>query len=66
MRNLSEVIGFKEVVVEGRSYKSTFAILKEAIDKGNPVTAGALDMYYLHYYPSIYRKTVSPSITSSP
>lgn len=56
LRNLEKIIGFSQVVSEGKSFKTTFAKLKEFIDQGEPAMAGALDMYYLHYYPKIYNK----------
>jgi hypothetical protein len=56
LRNLEKIIGFSQIVGEGKSFKSTFPRIKEFIDKGEPVMTGALDMYYLHYYPKIYNK----------
>jgi hypothetical protein len=56
LRNLEKIIGLRQVVIEGKSYKTTFSKLKESIDKGEPAMTGALDMYYLHYYPKIYNK----------
>lgn len=55
LRNLEKIIGFNQLITEGKTFKTTFAKLKESINKGNPVMAGALDMYYLHYYPEIYQ-----------
>jgi len=60
MNDLAEIIGFKETVIEGKIFKNTFPKLKEFIDDGKPVVAGALDMYYLHYYPALYKKTHMP------
>jgi hypothetical protein len=60
MKDLANVIDFKETVVEGKAFKSMFSILKKAIDNGKPVVAGALDMYHLHYYPELYRKQHIP------
>ena len=56
LRNLEKVIGFSQAVTEGESIKTTFAKLKEFIYKHEPVMAGTLDMYYLHYYPKIYNR----------
>jgi len=56
MKDLANIIGFKETVIEGRSFKFTFSRLKEFIDGDRPVVAGALDMFYLHYYPDLYGK----------
>lgn len=60
MKDLANIIGFKETVVEGKTFKSMFSILKKAIDNGKPVVAGALDMYHLHYYPELYKKQHMP------
>jgi len=55
LKDLGIIIGFKETVIEGKSFKNTFTKLKAFIDDGQPVVAGALDMYYLHYYPDLYK-----------
>ena len=60
MKDLANIIGFKETVVEGKTFKNMFSMLKVAIDDGKPVVAGALDMYYLHYYPELYKKQHVP------
>jgi len=60
MKDLANIIGFKETVVEGKTFKSMFSILKKAIDNEKPVVAGALDMYHLHYYPELYKKQHMP------
>ncbi|MBM3710371.1 MAG: DUF4872 domain-containing protein [Actinobacteria bacterium] len=60
LTDLERVVGFKQVVVEGKVFKNTFPKLKEFIDNGMPVVAGALDMYYLHYYKDIYMKQHIP------
>ena len=60
MKDLANIIGFKETVVEGKTFKNMFSILKKAIDNGKPVVAGALDMYHLHYYPELYKKQHMP------
>ena len=54
MKDLGNIIGFEETVIEGRSFKFVFSRLKDFINEGKPVMAGALDMYYLHYYPELY------------
>jgi len=51
LRNLEQIIGFKQLVSEGKSFKTTFTKIKEFIDRNEPVMAGALDMYYLRYTP---------------
>jgi len=60
MRDLARIIGFEETVIEGKTFKNTFPKLKESIDNGQPVMAGALDMYYLQYYSDLYRKLHVP------
>jgi len=60
MKDLAHIIGFEETVIEGKSFKNTFPNLKTFIDAGQPVVAGALDMYYLHYYRSLYSKQHIP------
>ena len=54
VQNLEEIIGFKQSLVEGRTFASTLSKLKEYIDQDTPAVVGALDMFYLHYYPKIY------------
>ena len=60
MKELSNIVGFKEMVIEGRSFKFMFSRLKDFIKEEQPVIAGALDMYYLHYYPNLYGKLHVP------
>ena len=60
MKDLANIIGFKETVVEGKTFKNMFSTLQKEIDNGNPVVAGALDMYYLHYYRELYQKQHVP------
>lgn len=60
MKDLAEIIGFKQTVIEGKAFKSTLPKLKAFIDNGQPVVAGALDMHYLHYYPDLYKKLHVP------
>jgi len=54
---LENIIGFRQSLIENRVFKNTFPKLKEYIDDKQPVVAGALDMYHLHYYRDIYKKT---------
>ncbi|NWG11411.1 DUF4872 domain-containing protein [Candidatus Bathyarchaeota archaeon] len=60
MKDLATIIGFEEKAVEGRSFEFMFSRLRESLEKGQPVMAGALDMYYLHYYPDLYKKQHVP------
>lgn len=58
--DLENIIGFKQVLTENRVFRNTFPKLKQYIDNGQPVMAGALDMYYLHYFKDIYKKQHIP------
>jgi hypothetical protein len=60
LRDLAKITGFSETVIEGKAFKSMFKKLREFIDDGQPVMAGALDMYYLHYFPYLYKKIHVP------
>ena len=60
MRDLGKIIGFHEVVIQNKTFKSTLMNAKDFIDHGQPVVAGALDMYYLGYYPEIFHKSHIP------
>jgi len=60
LRSLEKIIGFTQSVSEGKSFKTMFTQIKESIDRSQPVMAGALDMYYLHYYPDIYKQQHIP------
>ncbi len=60
LRNLAELMGFKQTIIEGGAFKNMFSKLKGFIDDGQPVMAGALDMYYLHYFPILYQKIHVP------
>jgi hypothetical protein len=60
MKDLSRIIGFEETVIEGKTFKNTFLELKKFIDNEQPVVAGALDMYYLHYYSNLYKRLHVP------
>jgi hypothetical protein len=58
--NLEGILGFRQVISEGKAFKSTMARIKKDLDAGNPLVAGALDMFYLSYYPGIYRESHIP------
>lgn len=60
LRELGEIIGFTQVVSEGKSFKNEFPKIKKRLDNDEPVMVGALDMYYLHYYPGLYGKVHVP------
>lgn len=60
LQDLSEIIGFTQQVSEGKSFKDEFPKIKNYLDSNQPVMAGSLDMYYLHYYPDLYQKQHIP------
>ena len=60
LKDLEKIIDFKEIISENKTFKNTFTKVKEFIGNNQPVVAGALDMYYLHYYPEIYHKKHIP------
>lgn len=60
LKELAEIINYKEIILEGKIWKSTFPIIIELLQNNTPILAGALDMYYLHYYTDIYNTTHIP------
>jgi hypothetical protein len=60
LKDLEKIIDFKEILSENKTFKNTFTKAKEFIGNNQPVVAGALDMYYLHYYPEIYHQKHIP------
>jgi len=60
LKDLGEIIGFTQTVSEGKSFKNELARMKKHLENDEPVMAGALDMYYLHYYPELYKKEHVP------
>jgi hypothetical protein len=60
LKDLGEIIGFTQTISEGKSFRNEFLKMKGHLDKDEPVMVGALDMYYLHYYPELYRKQHVP------
>lgn len=59
-RKVSDLIGFTYRHIENRTFFYTLKKAKEQIDHDRPVVLGALDMYYLEYYPKIYGKMHIP------
>jgi hypothetical protein len=57
---LADVVGFQWQMVEGRSFRTSFARAKESIDQGTPALLGAVDMYHLPYYEKFYHKIQVP------
>jgi hypothetical protein len=60
MEQLQEVIGFTQTLSEGKAFKNEFPRIKSYLDKDVPVVVGALDMFYLHYYPDLYQNEHIP------
>ena len=60
LKELGEIIGFTETISEGKSFNNEFPKIKKYLDNDEPVMVGALDMYYLHYYPDLYHKQHVP------
>jgi hypothetical protein len=60
IQELGELMGFKQLVSEGRSFKNEFPKMKKHLDENQPLVVGALDMYYLRYYPDLYQKEHVP------
>jgi hypothetical protein len=60
LSDLENLIGFQQEIIENKVFKNTFPRLKEHLENGNPVVAGAMDMYYLHYYSDIHLKQHIP------
>ena len=60
VKELAEIIGFTQIISEGKSFKNEFPKIKGYLDSDEPVLVGALDMYYLHYYSELYKKEHVP------
>jgi hypothetical protein len=60
LQDLGEIIGFTQLISEGKSFKNEFPKIKRYLDSDEPVMVGALDMYYLHYYPELYKNEHVP------
>ncbi len=60
LQDLGEIIGFTQTVSEGKSFRNEFPKMKAYLEHDEPVMVGALDMYYLHYYPELHRKEHIP------
>ena len=60
LKQLEEIIGFTQTISEGKSFSNEFPRIKQHLDDDEPVMVGALDMYYLHYYPELYHKEHVP------
>lgn len=57
---LSPIVGFDYHFIESKTPEIALEKAKKEIDLGYPVVIGALDMYYLEYYPKLYHKEHIP------
>ena len=60
LQELSDIVGFTQLISEGKSFKNEFPKMKKYLDDNQPVMVGALDMYYLNYFPDLYLKEHVP------
>lgn len=59
-RFLAPIVGFEYKHYEYKSFEQAIKKAKAEIDVGYPPVLGALDMYYLKYYPKLYHKEHIP------
>ena len=57
---LAPVVGFEYKHHEFKKFEQALQKAKDEIDIGFPVVLGALDMYYLSYYPKLFHKDHIP------
>lgn len=57
---LAPIVGFEYKHYEFKKYDQALKKAKDEIDAGYPVVLGALDMYYLPYYPNLFYKEHIP------
>lgn len=57
---LAGLLGADYTVIENRSFKFAWRKACQAVDAGTAPVLGPLDMFYLHYYPGIYRQRHIP------
>lgn len=57
---LAPIVGFDYKFIESKTSALALKKAKKEIDLGYPVVLGALDMYYLEYYPKLYHKNHIP------
>ena len=55
-KDIADIVGFQYKYIEGRTFEYAMQVAKAQIDLGKPVVLGCLDMYYLEYYPKLYKK----------
>lgn len=57
---LAPIVDFEYKHYEYKTFEKALAKAKAEVDDGYPCILGALDMYYLHYYPKLYHKKNIP------
>ncbi len=56
LKELSEIIGFTQTISEDKSFNNELPEMGKCLHNDESVMVGVLDMYYLHYYPELYKK----------
>ena len=59
-KNLEQVLGLKIKIIEGKSFNLAMKLLREEINRRNPVIIGPLDMFYLEYHEFFDKKHAFP------
>ena len=59
-KNLEQVLGLKIKIIEGKSFNLAMKLLREEINRRNPVIIGPLDMFYLEYHEFFNKKHAFP------
>jgi hypothetical protein len=59
-KNLEHILGLKIKISEGKSFNFSLKLLKEEVNKRNPVVIGPLDMFYLEYHPFFKKNHAFP------
>jgi hypothetical protein len=57
---ISTTVGFTYHYIEGKTFEYALSKAKKQIDEDSPVVLGALDMYYLAYYPKMFHHAHIP------
>ncbi|MBE6024300.1 MAG: DUF4872 domain-containing protein [Cellulosilyticum sp.] len=57
---MSPIAKFNYEHIEGLSFEEVMKVAKEEIEQGHPVILGPTDMYYLSYFPKIYKQIHIP------
>jgi hypothetical protein len=57
---LADLLGAEYKAIENRTFKFSWRKAREALDAGIPPVLGPLDMFYLPFYPGIYRQRHIP------